>query len=42
MKRADLRDMFRKSSKSVCTSTVVVWYLLTLMTPNQQMKGIFG
>jgi hypothetical protein len=24
MKEADLRDMFRKASKSVCTSTVVV------------------
>jgi type VI protein secretion system component VasA len=24
MKQADLRDMFRKASKSVCTSTVVV------------------
>jgi hypothetical protein len=24
MKQPDLRDMFKKSSKSVCTSTVVV------------------
>jgi hypothetical protein len=24
MKRADLRDMFKKASNSVCTSTVVV------------------
>jgi hypothetical protein len=25
LKQADLRDMFRKASKSVCTSTIVVY-----------------
>jgi hypothetical protein len=33
MKQADLTDMFNKASRSVCTSSVVVFYDLLSPTP---------
>jgi len=38
VKQADLREMFKETSKSVCASTV--WYLLTPCLPVHQPCGI--